>query len=131
MGRLNNGEFLTQVGDILTQNDGKSSIYLTQKRLSPALDLDEPDVNEGVESINDLSSNVVEHKFKSNTQEYPILIRIALGSNGSKQKVKLSTVVEINNLDQFWSDYSSVIKAGFVGLKKKEKKKSKKNKISK
>lgn len=107
MGRLNNNEFVQKVGDLLTENNGKSSVYLTQKRLSPALDLEE-------------STEVTE------SQQFPILIRISMNSSDEKNKVKLSTVVETENLDQFWSDYSQAIKSGFIGLKKKDKKKSKK-----
>ncbi|CAH6723106.1 signal recognition particle subunit Srp14p [[Candida] jaroonii] len=124
MGRLNNAEFLSQFAETLTKNNGESSVYLTQKRLVPSLDVED---NKG---INDLSSNVIDHKlFDKNTQEYPILIRLSMNGK-NKDKLKLSTVVEIDQLDQFWIDYAQTIKAGFVGLKKKDKKKSKK-KVSK
>ncbi|ODV66577.1 hypothetical protein HYPBUDRAFT_153351 [Hyphopichia burtonii NRRL Y-1933] len=124
MGRLNNAEFLLKVGKLLEDNDGKSSVYLTQKRLSVPLETE-------TTGINDLSSNVIEHEasIPSNTEEYPVLIRLAMNGDKKekKEKVKLSTVVETTQLDQFWVEYAQVIKTGFTGLKKKEKKKSKKS----
>lgn len=134
MGRLNNSQFLTQLSEVLTSNNGESSVYVTQKRLTTTLPIDEP-----TPKINDLSSNVIKaDAFEENTTTYPVLIRISMNSGNSKntsqskQKTKLSTVVETGNLDQFWSDYVQVIKNGFVGLKKKDKKKNKKSgKVSK
>lgn len=128
MGRLNNSQFLTNLSEILASNNGESSVYVTQKRLASALPVDASD-----SKINDLSSNVNDdNKFEQNTETYPILIRISMNSEKSKAstlskpKTKLSTVVETNNLDKFWTDYAQVIKNGFVGLKKKDKKKNKK-----
>lgn len=121
MGRVDNAEFLAQVQQILESNNGESSVYITQKRLTSSV--------EGSEGIDDLASNVVEYdeQLPVNKQQYPVLVRVAAG----KKKKKLSTVVEKDNLDQFWNDYVQVIKSGFVGLKKKDKKKSKKSKVSK
>lgn len=122
MGRLNNSDFLQKVNDELSSNAGKSSVYLTQKRLSLTL---EPAT---ADNINDLSSNVVQHPndFPTNTQTYPVLIRFTSGD----KKSKLSTVVEPADLDKFWTEYAQILKNGFVGLKKKEKK-TKKSKVSK
>lgn len=124
MGRLNNQEFLEAVEKLLVSNNGKSSVYLTQKRLT-TLDIDETNT--------DLATNVIEYGVPvTNTQQYPILLRLSM--NGKKKgdksdKVKLSTVIETEDLPQFWLSYMNIIKAGFVGLKKKEKKK--KNRVSK
>lgn len=123
MGRLNNTEFISQVNTILTSNNGKSSLYLTQKRLTVPLETS-PNA-----PITDLSSNVVEHSsaYATNDQKYPVLIRVTLG----EKKSKISTVVEPENLDTFWTEYTQVLKTGFVGLKRKEKKKAKKSKVTK
>ncbi|KAF5210603.1 putative signal recognition particle subunit [Clavispora lusitaniae] len=123
MGRLNNTDFLSKISNVLEVNDGKSSVYLTQKRLVQSLEPSSPS------TLDDLSSNVVEHprEFPSNHQRYPILIRF---TNGDK-KNKWSTVVEHENLDTFWTEYTQILKSGFVGLRKKEKKKAKKGKVSK
>jgi signal recognition particle subunit SRP14 len=129
MGRLNNKEFLDKVDELLKANDGKSSVYLTQKRLS-SLDVDDSTS----ESLNDLPSNVLDTPGVSNVQHYPVLIRVTM--NGStrgdkKDKVKISTVVEHDQLPEFWGQYSQALKNGFVNMKKKNKKKQKKSKVSK
>lgn len=123
MGRLNNAEFISKVESLLASNEGKSSVYFTQKRLATPLE------KETIDLVKDLSSNVVEHTpaYPTNTQNYPVLIRATLG----KKESKISTVVEPANLDTFWLEYAQALKAGFVGLKKKEKKKTKKSKVSK
>lgn len=135
MTRLGNSEFLKEITKVLSQNNGKNSIYLTQKRLSTALPLDQ----ESTGKPTDLPSNVIENPDDTvpvNTTTYPVLIRISLNSSDNrkekKDKIKYSTVVEANNLDVFWYNYIQVVKAGFIGLKKREKKKSKKShKVSK
>lgn len=126
MPRLDNAEFLKQVEAILATNGGKSSVYLTQKRLS----VDE------VAGVTDLSTNVVQYngEVQPNASTYPVLVRISLNGKvrkDKKDKLKLSTVVETAQLEGFWTDYSQVIKNGFIGLKRKEKKKAKKGKVSK
>lgn len=123
MGRLNNTEFISKVSELLASNEGQSSVYFTQKRLSVPLE------KEPIENVKDLSTNVVEHPaaYTKNTQTYPVLIRATLG----KKESKISTVVEATNLDTFWLEYAQVLKTGFIGLKRKEKKKAKKSKVSK
>lgn len=130
MGRLNNAEFLSQMAELLTNNGGESSVYFTQKRLTPAMNTEE---DENTNKINDLPSNVIQtEKFPENKTEYPVLIRVAMNTNRrAKLKTKISTVVEIDQIDQFWIEYAQIMKSGFVGLKKKDKKKSKKGKVSK
>lgn len=122
MGRLNTKEFLDTLAAVLAKNDGQSSIYLVQKRLTSNL------TSEPSEAMGDLASNVILHpsKYPTNTEHYPVLVRM---SDGDK-KSKISTVVEADKLDSFWSEYAQVLKDGFVGLRKKDKKK-KKNKVTK
>ena len=62
---------------------------------------------------------------------YSILIRVTDSNKEKSARVKLSTVVEPENLDAFWNKYTNVLKAGFVGLKKKSKSKKKTKKASK
>ncbi|EER35571.1 predicted protein [Candida tropicalis MYA-3404] len=126
MGRLDNSQFLKELTKLVENNNGKSSIYLTQKRLTS-------DPQE-----NDLPDNVIPptDETKSNNEStYPLLVRVSMNSSNNKKekqnKVKISTVVENNQLEQFWVDYVQVLKNGFIGLKKKDKKKSKKGKVSK
>lgn len=121
MGRLNNSEFLTKVNEHLTANEGKSSVYFTQKRL-------ELDLEASADQISDLASNVIEQpdNLPKNSQTYPVLIRLTLGEKTSK----ISTVVEPQNLDQFWNEYAQILKSGLVGLKR-DKKKTKRSKVTK
>lgn len=129
MTRLDNSQFLKQLNDAVTNNNGKSSIYLTQKRLASSS-------NESSSlSIDDLPTNVIPHNQIQNSTSYPILVRISMNSTNNKdkkqEKLKLSTVVETDQLNRFWQQYIRVLKNGFVGLKKKEKKKNKKSKVTK
>lgn len=120
MGRLNNVEFLTKIESLLSENNGKKSVYLTQKRL----------VTEDIEDKPKPKSIIGAAK---DTQKYPLLIRLAMNGSakGDKSdKIKVSTVVEVENSAKFWADYITIVKSGFVGLKKKEKKRNR-NKVTK
>lgn len=114
--------------NLLTENEGKSSIYITQKRLSYTIDNE----IETPQEFSDLPKGVKTaiHKVEASNQEkfYPILIRVTDGNKDKSKKIKLSTVVEPKALDAFWVEYTNVLKNGFVGLKKKSKKKAKKSK---
>ncbi|CCG22024.1 hypothetical protein CORT_0B03130 [Candida orthopsilosis Co 90-125] len=129
MTRLDNSQFLKQLNDAVTNNNGKSSIYLTQKRLASSSN------ESSSSSIDDLPTNVIPHNQIQNSTSYPILVRISMNSTNNKdkkqEKLKLSTVVETDQLNRFWQQYIRVLKNGFVGLKKKEKKKNKKSKVTK
>ena len=60
MTRLDNSQFLKQVETLTQSNNGKSSIYLTQKRLSPSLSsITTTTTTAEDESINDLPTNVI------------------------------------------------------------------------
>lgn len=59
MTRLDNSQFLKQVETLTQSNNGKSSIYLTQKRLSPSLSSITTTTTAEDESINDLPTNVI------------------------------------------------------------------------
>ena len=134
MARLSNSAFLEQLAAALAQNNGQSSIYLTQKRLSPSLGLDD-EADAAAGGFADLPGNVV--GGGGNTRTYAVLVRVSTNGGGSsaaakaKLKLKLSTVVETDALDQFWGDYDNALKNGFVGLRKKEKKKAKKGRVGK
>ncbi|RLV92263.1 hypothetical protein JA1_003303 [Spathaspora sp. JA1] len=128
MTRVDNVEFIKELTKVLSANNGKKSVYFTQKRLSPALPLD----SSADTTTGDLPSNVIETEG-NNSNTYPILIRISMNGkdkNDKQNKFKLSTIVEPESLEQFWHDYIPILRAGFLGLKKKEKKK-KKGKVSK
>ncbi|CAN3353107.1 signal recognition particle subunit Srp14p [Diutina catenulata] len=129
MTRLDNSEFLSQVGSLLADNNGKSSVYLTQKRLVA-------EVEPSTHPLGDLASNVVkdEPSAPENTTTYPVLVRVTM--NGTKRgdksgKKKLSTVVEAPQMEEFWATYIGVLRDGMVGLKQTQKKKKKENKVTK
>lgn len=63
---------------------------------------------------------------------FSILLRATDGARDKTKKVKVSTVIEADKVDQFWTEYANTLKNGITGLKKKEKKKAKKaKKVSK
>ncbi|GME79437.1 unnamed protein product [Ambrosiozyma monospora] len=128
MGKLSNKEFLAQVETHLKKNGGKSSVYLTQKRLNSIdeTQIDSTNTDDKLSSKFDVIDPLSSTKTEDTTKEYPLLLRFTDGT----KNLKLSTVVEFEELNKFWDDYSNVLKAGFVGLKKKTKKKSKKSKKS-
>ncbi|CAI5759491.1 unnamed protein product [Candida verbasci] len=118
--RVNTPDFLQLLQSQLQNSKGKKSIYLTQKRLSSNIE----------NSINDLPSNVISTPIENN-ETYPILLRFSQNSSDNKinkDRVKYSTIIESDKLDEFWQEYLKILKNGFIGLKKKEKKKSKKGK---
>ncbi|VVT56248.1 uncharacterized protein SAPINGB_P004914 [Magnusiomyces paraingens] len=105
LGRLPNDEYLEKLAKTLKAAETKGSVFLTQKRYSP---------KDGV------------------TNEVPdtnaLLFRATDGNSDKKKKVKFSTVVKAEDLEAFWVKYTEVIKAGMVGLRKKDKKKKAKSK---
>lgn len=65
------------------------------------------------------------------TQHYPLLFRATNGNSDKTKKIKFTTVVNVQDLDSFWVQYTEVVKAGMSGLKKKDKKKKQKQKKAK
>lgn len=57
----------------------------------------------------------------------PIIIRATNGKSKANRdkKVKLSTVVEVDALESFYSKYAEVCKLGMSGLKKRDRSKAK------
>ncbi|ODV84982.1 hypothetical protein CANARDRAFT_176398 [[Candida] arabinofermentans NRRL YB-2248] len=132
MGRFETAEFLKQVSGLLEKNEGKSSIYITQKRLSyTGSDSPIPVVTESSSFTLPKGESSTILKSEEDTGSYPLLIRVTDGNKDKKKKVKLSTVVDSDKLETFWNDYANALKNGFIGLKKKGKKKGKKSKVSK
>ncbi|KAI4726117.1 hypothetical protein E4T49_06183 [Aureobasidium sp. EXF-10728] len=123
---LTNDEFFTKLASLLEtrQQKGHGSIFLTQKRLtfddssatkptdSPLADLDPP------------------------SAPLPILVRATDGNSQTKDrkksdKVKLSTVVQPDHLETFYTRYADVCKQGMQALKKRDRSKRKKQKQGK
>jgi hypothetical protein len=61
---------------------------------------------------------------------YPVLIR-ATNSKSKKDKIKLATVVQSDQLPGFYAKYADVCRVGMTGLKKRDRSKGKKKKKDK
>ena len=87
---------------------------------------DEPAKN-ALSKFNDVQPVLPKSQIRTATdKQYPILIRITDGNSDKSKKVKVSTVVQPEELSKFWFKYANVVKSGISGLKKKDKKKKKK-----
>lgn len=79
--------------------------------------------------LNDLDSPKDEvSNIKSETNS--ILFRATDGQSEKNKKIKFSTIVNVDDIDSFWIKYTDVVKKGMTGLRKKEKKKKNKSKIT-
>lgn len=63
-----------------------------------------------------------------NSGPYSLLFRATDGKTDKSKRIKISTVVDPQSLEEFWGLYTDCIKSGMSGLKKKDKKKQKKDK---
>lgn len=117
MGHLSNDEFFVKLTELFDVRKGKDhgAIYLTQKRLSYNQDIPEP--TSGNSILPDLHP----------PRPLPIMIRATNGKGGEKksEKIKLSTIVEPDNLAVFFDRYADVCKAGMTTLKPRDRSKRK------
>ncbi|PSK56772.1 hypothetical protein B9Z65_6396 [Elsinoe australis] len=124
-------QFFTQLTAVLSSRaqEGHGSIWLTQKRLSYE-NLEQPDpVKVADDPLWDTHP----------PNPLPILIRATDGKSlvdkaskkKNKDKVKLSTMVQPDELDGFYARYAEVCKAGMTALKKRDRSKRKKVKKGK
>lgn len=97
---LNNADFLKELAAYLKAGEGSSSINVTHKRL----------LQKSNTTPDELSSNVVDHpsQFETNTTTYHVLIRAKYDGDKS-----LTTAVAPEDLSEFWTQYSQVLKSGF------------------
>jgi len=107
--RLSNAEFLSKLTTLLKSQStaSKGTLYLSQKRLAHDLPKD------------------------SSTTTFPLLFRATNGKStreDRKGKIKISTVVEPEELEAFFGKYAEVCRSGMDGLKKRDRKARKKNK---
>lgn len=125
-GHLENEEFLVKVPQFFhIANEMHITVRLSTKRLVVH---DSVEGNAEFDTVNrphyDVSQKSQNIRVDDNSKEvYQLLVRISYGSKA--QKTKCSTVVNSDNLDKFWQDYSNAVKNGMSGLIKKKKKKSK------
>ncbi|KAF2158058.1 signal recognition particle, SRP9/SRP14 subunit [Myriangium duriaei CBS 260.36] len=126
---LSHDEFFTGLASLLEshQKSGHGSVFLTQKRLSydrfpppsPTKIADDP-------------------LWDTRPPEpLPIVVRATDGKSRTKDlkknaaKVKLSTIVEPNQMDDFFARYAETCKGGIQSLKKRDRSKRKKTKKGK
>ncbi|KAF7510804.1 hypothetical protein GJ744_005904 [Endocarpon pusillum] len=107
---LSNDEFLTRLTTLLstTHTSNHGSVFLTQKPLSP-------------------SSAAASSSIPSTSTSPPqILIRATNGKSKPHrekgEKEKLSTVVDLEGMDEFYRRYAEVCKKGMEGLRKRDRK---------
>jgi len=83
----------------------------------PSSDASQPSSQVLIRATNGASAT--KSKTKSNS-------KVSKPQQGStKQKIKLATVVETADLDNFYSKYADVCKKGMEGMRKRDKKKAK------
>lgn len=105
--RVDNDVFLEKLTTLLDTAKSTGSVYLEQKRLAKT----GPDP-----------------KLDATQRPFPLLFRATDGVKDKSKRLKIDTVVEAKNIEQFWSQYADVLKAGMHGLLRKDKKEKKKKK---
>ncbi|KAM0717767.1 hypothetical protein Q7P37_006099 [Cladosporium fusiforme] len=125
--RLSHDEFFTQLTGIIEkkQQKGHGSVFLTQKRLThdPSKPSARAETVPG-DPFSDLHP----------TLSLPILMRASDGETKSKEgiknkdHVKISTVVQPDDLEAFFVRYAEVCKASMLSLRKRDRKKRKADK---
>ena len=64
-------------------------------------------------------TNVGLEDIKSPEKPYAILFKATDGLSDKKKRVKISTVVDADELTKFWMSYTELMKIGMSGLRKK------------
>ncbi|PNS17505.1 hypothetical protein CAC42_8048 [Sphaceloma murrayae] len=128
---LSHDEFFNQLTNLLSSRtqEGHGSIWLTQKRLSYDT-LENPTPGK-------VADDPLWDTHPPNP--LPLIIRATDGKSTinkvekkkSKSKVKLSAVVQPDDLDAFYTRYAEVCKTGMTALKKRDRSKRKKVKKGK
>ncbi|QIW96002.1 hypothetical protein AMS68_001520 [Peltaster fructicola] len=120
--RASTDEFFMQLAALIeqVQKKGHGSIFLTQKPVS----VDSTSAQARAEALAELRS----------TTPSTILIRVSDGNTRSKDgvknknHVKLSTLVQPDDLDAFFVRYAETCKSGMQSLRKRDRSKRKKDK---
>ncbi|KAI4130288.1 MAG: hypothetical protein LQ338_001826, partial [Usnochroma carphineum] len=94
------------------RNSTHGSIFLTQKRLTPQSSSSSPPATADIVPFADLSPSC----------PLPILIRASNGKSKDRRgdKIKVSTIVQPDELEGFFTKYAEVMKAGTGALKKRD-----------
>ncbi|KAF2835141.1 signal recognition particle, SRP9/SRP14 subunit [Patellaria atrata CBS 101060] len=125
---LSNEEFFSKLSELLDSRRDKDhgSIYLTQKRLAF-------DLSSAVSTPTKVTDDPLWDLHPPNP--LPIIIRATNGKSKEDRakggKIKLSTLVQPDDLEGFYTKYAEICKAGMQALKKRVRTKRKKDKAKK
>ncbi|KAF2426235.1 signal recognition particle, SRP9/SRP14 subunit [Tothia fuscella] len=123
-----NEDFLTGLIKLLeaAHKSGHGSIFLTQKRYTYGTTM---------KTESDSSSEDGLFPDFNLSEPVPIIVRATNGKGKEKrlegEKVKISTIVEPNEIEGFFTRYADVCKMGMQGMKKRDRSKRKKGKDKK
>lgn len=123
--RVSNDDFLTRLTSLLTSTHAQShgSIYLTQKPLPSTTDEVTPQSTQPPQILIRATNGVSTPKKSPQTSK--VSKSKTPTSTSTKPKIKFATVVEVGDLDSFYTRYAEVCKKGMEGLRKRDKKKAK------
>jgi signal recognition particle subunit SRP14 len=110
-------QFLESLGSLLASasSSGFGSIFLTQKSL----------FSEGSSEPSQILIRATNGASSTKSKTKPDLKVAKEKQHNKKPKIKLATVVEIADLDNFYNNYADVCKKGMEGMRKRDKKKAK------
>jgi signal recognition particle subunit SRP14 len=136
--RLSPTDFLTTLTTLLaTQHSANhGSLFLTQKPLFPVTTPTSPSDTTTSYPTTEPTSPAPQIIIRATNGLPPSKrIRSASGSKVGKgvgaqkeERVKISTVVDAADIEEFFAKYAEACKAGMVGLRKRDRKKAKKGK---
>ncbi|KAG8666973.1 hypothetical protein FPOAC2_12114 [Fusarium poae] len=113
---MSHDEFFAKLGELFSYRKGSDhgSIYLSQKRLVYGQDIPKPSEEEPSPDINP-------------GKPLPLIVKATngKGKRDRSKKVKLSTVVNPEDLEAFYVRYADVCKAGMTALKPRDRSKKK------
>ncbi|KAF3390202.1 Signal recognition particle subunit srp14 [Penicillium rolfsii] len=114
---LSNEEFFSSLTDLLSKTSQKArgSVFLSQKPLIDGVSNTPPSI-----LIRATDGNTNAPNPKSQSKDGKITKKAS-----SKDKIKFSTVVKVDDLEAFYTRYADICKAGMTGLKKRDRSKRK------
>ncbi|CAL8577746.1 hypothetical protein XPA_003564 [Xanthoria parietina] len=113
-GHLSIEDFFTRLSSLFQarRNSTHGSIYLTQKRLS----------FQSPSTASPTTASSPSPDSAPSSPPVPILVRASNGKSKErrKDKIKLSTVVQPDQLEGFFTKYAEIVKGGATALKKRD-----------
>ncbi|OAL23199.1 hypothetical protein AYO20_11011 [Fonsecaea nubica] len=120
--RLSNDEFLSRLTTLLSSTHAAThgSVYLTQKPLTAT----DKETSSSPSSPPSSSSQVLIRATNGLSKQHRLAAKKSK-AGVEKDKVKFATVVEVSELEAFYTKYAETCKKGMEGLRKRDKKKAK------